>query len=192
MQYTRWPLRNQVLGLLFGLLLVCSGTQASDNPRVLSTTTLGEIEIELLENLAPLHVERFLSLVDDAFYDGLIFHRVIPGFVIQAGGYTKDLEYRPFERGVANESFNGVSNARFSVAMARLDDPDSGNTQFFINVNDNDFLDAKRNKPGYTVFGRVIAGKDVVEAIELVDTHLRMGMAGVPEEPIEILSTIKQ
>lgn len=160
----------------------------TENPRVLIETSQGNIELELLPKFAPAHVDNFLNLVEQEFYLGLIFHRVIPGFMIQAGGYDADINYREHEDvTVPNESYNGLKNRRGSVAAARLDDPDSADTQFFINVENNDFLDAKPNKPGYTVFGRVTDGFDTIERIELSDTHLRKGMAGVPEEPIIIL-----
>ena len=159
----------------------------SENPRVVIETTEGNIEIELLPKFAPKHVNNFLDLVEKEFYSGLIFHRVIPNFMIQAGGYEVGVKYRTHDDNmVPNESFNGLKNKRFSVAAARTDDPDSADTQFYINVVDNPFLDAQPSKPGYTVFGRVIDGFDAVERIELTDTHLRMGMAGVPEQPIVI------
>lgn len=161
----------------------------TENPRVVIETSVGSIEIELLPKFAPKHVDNFLNLVDKAFYDGLVFHRVIPGFMIQTGGFDADINYREHDEiSVPNESFNGLKNRRGSVAAARTDDPDSADTQFFINVVDNSSLDAKRGKPGYTVFGRVINGFDAVEEIELTDTHLRNGMAGVPEQAITILS----
>ena len=159
----------------------------SENPRVVIETPEGNIEIELLPKFAPKHVNNFLDLVEKEFYSGLIFHRVIPNFMIQAGGYEVGVKYRTHDDNmVPNESYNGLKNKRFSVAAARTDDPDSADTQFYINVVDNPFLDAQPNKPGYTVFGRVIDGFDAVERIELTDTHLRMGMAGVPEQPIVI------
>ena len=161
----------------------------SENPRVLIETTQGNIEIELLPKFAPKHVNNFLNLVEQDFYSGLIFHRVIPNFMIQAGGYEVGLKYRDHgDNMVPNESYNGLKNKRFSVAAARTDDPDSADTQFYINVVDNPFLDPQPNKPGYTVFGRVIDGFDTVERIELTDTNLRMGMAGVPEQPIVIVA----
>ena len=161
----------------------------SENPRVLIETTQGNIEIELLPKFAPKHVNNFLNLVEQDFYSGLIFHRVIPNFMIQAGGYEVGLKYRDHgDNMVPNESYNGLKNKRFSVAAARTDDPDSADTQFYINVVDNPFLDPQPNKPGYTVFGRVIDGFDAVERIELTDTNLRMGMAGVPEQPIVIVA----
>ena len=160
----------------------------TENPRVLIETTQGNIELELLPKFAPKHVDNFLDLVEQEFYPGLVFHRVIPGFMIQAGGYDADINYREHEDiAVPNESFNGLKNRRGSVAAARLDDPDSADTQFFINVANNVFLDAKPSQPGYTVFGRVTDGFDTIERIELTDTHLRKGMAGVPEEAIIIL-----
>ena len=161
----------------------------SENPRVLIETTQGNIEIELLPKFAPKHVNNFLNLVEQDFYSGLIFHRVIPNFVIQAGGYEVGVKYRDHgDNMVPNESYNGLKNKRFSVAAARTDDPNSADTQFYINVVDNPSLDAQPNKPGYTVFGRVIDGFDTVERIELTDTNLRMGMAGVPEQPIVIVA----
>ena len=179
------------IALLVAFLLTFHGiAHAQENPRVSLVTNKGAIELELLPKFAPKHVANFLSLVEEEFYVGLVFHRVIPNFMIQAGGYDSDLNYRPSERRVENESFNGLRNKRFTLAMARLNDPDSADTQFYINVVDNPFLDAQLNEPGYTVFGRVIDGFDAVERIELTDTHLRMGMAGVPEQPI-VISSIK-
>jgi peptidyl-prolyl cis-trans isomerase A (cyclophilin A)/peptidyl-prolyl cis-trans isomerase B (cyclophilin B) len=163
------------------------------NPTVVIETTEGNIELELLPKFAPKHVANFLNLVEAEFYTGLIFHRVIPNFMIQAGGYDVGVNYK--ETGgisVPNESFNGLRNKRGSVAAARLEDPDSASTQFFINVRDNFYLDAKPGQPGYTVFARVIDGFDTVERIELTDTHLRKGLAGVPEQPITILSVTAQ
>ncbi len=163
------------------------------NPTVVIETTKGNIELELLPKFAPKHVANFLNLVEAEFYTGLIFHRVIPNFMIQAGGYDVGINYKETGGiGVPNESFNGLRNKRGSVAAARLDDPDSASTQFFINVRDNFYLDAKPGQPGYTVFARVIDGFDTVERIELTDTHLRKGMAGVPEQPITILSVTAQ
>ena len=160
----------------------------AENPRVAIDTNFGVIEVELTPTLAPRTVENFLSLVDEEFYTGLVFHRVIANFMIQAGGYNADLQYKQATDTVPNESFNGVKNTRGTIAMARLNDPDSANSQFFINVADNPNLNADGSKAGYTVFGKVSAGMDVVDAIELVNTHLRRGMAAVPEEPVIINS----
>ena len=176
--------------LLAGFLWALHGVaHAQDNPRVSLVTNKGAIEIELLPKFAPKHVANFLSLVEQEFYVGLVFHRVIPNFMIQAGGYDGDLNYKASERRVENESFNGLKNKRFTIAMARLNDPDSADTQFFINVRDNPHLDAQPGQPGYTVFGKVVDGLDVIETIELTDTHLRMGMVAVPEETIIIVAT---
>ena len=149
-------------------------------------TSLGNIDIELYPDKAPKTVANFLARVDEGFYDGLIFHRVVAGFVIQTGGYDADLNYREPPGTVVNESRNGLSNRKYSVAMARLADPDSADTQFFINVKHNPHLDGSRVEPGYTVFGQVISGQEVVHDIELVDTHLEGGMAGVPEMDVVI------
>ena len=176
--------------LLAGFLWVLHGVaHAQDNPRVSLVTNKGAIEIELLPKFAPKHVANFLSLVEEEFYVGLVFHRVIPNFMIQAGGYDGDLNYKASERRIKNESFNGLKNKRLTLAMARLNDPDSADTQFFINVRDNPHLDAQPGQPGYTVFGKVVDGLDVIETIELTDTHLRMGMVAVPEETIIIVAT---
>ena len=168
------------------LTLTAASLSNAGNPRVAMITELGTIEIELLESLAPRTVSNFLALVDEKFYDGLIFHRVIANFMIQGGGYTPDLKYKSGANTVPNESFNGVKNGRGTIAMARLADPDSADTQFFINVRDNPNLDADGSKAGYTVFGRVSAGMEVVDKIELVNTHLRGGMAAVPEDSVII------
>ena len=178
----------------FLIALVASTATLSayaENPRVAIDTNFGVIEVELTPTLAPRTVENFLALVDDEFYTGLVFHRVIANFMIQGGGYNADLQYKPTTKTVPNESFNGVKNTRGTIAMARLNDPDSANSQFFINVADNPNLNADGTKAGYTVFGKVSAGMDVVDAIELVNTHLRRGMAAVPEEPV-IINTIKR
>ena len=190
MQSTSFLTRGtgRILTLLL-ILTFSSATLAEDNPRVNLVTSEGLIEIELLPKFAPKHVANFLALIEEGFYVGLVFHRVIPNFMIQAGGYDAELTYRPRDGQVDNESFNGLRNKRYTVAMARLSDPNSADTQFFINVRDNPQLDAQPGEPGYTVFGRVVSGMDVIETIELTDTHLRMGMAAVPEKAIVILAT---
>ena len=176
-----------VILTMAGLLQIKNA--AAENPQVALVTNVGEIQIELLPKFSPKHVSNFLALIDENFYVGLVFHRVIPNFMIQAGGYTENLTYRPTNRSVANESLNGLKNRKYTVAMARLDHPDSGDTQFFINVGNNTHLDATPDGPGYSVFGRVISGRDVIETIELVDTGISNGMVAVPETPIVILAT---
>lgn len=161
---------------------------ASERPVVTVTTNLGAFDIELLPKQAPLTTANFLARVDEAFYDGLTFHRVISNFMIQAGGYDAALTYREPPATVANESHNGLKNRKGSVAMARMNDPDSADTQFFINVKDNGHLDARGSRPGYTVFGQVTSGWETVTRIELVDTGRKAGMASVPEQPVVIES----
>jgi peptidyl-prolyl cis-trans isomerase A (cyclophilin A) len=174
--------------LLVALALVgaiqAPSAQADPSSRVRLTTTLGVIDIELDPVRAPQTVANFL--VDTGFYDGLIFHRVVANFVIQAGGYDSGMRYREPPRQVPNEAGNGLRNLRGTLAMARQSDPDSADAQFFINVRDNAHLDPAPARPGYTVFGRVIEGMDVVIAIELVDTGIASGMAGVPTTPVRI------
>ena len=148
-----------------------------------------KILIELFPEKAPQHVNQFLRLVNEGFYHGLIFHRVIPNFVIQAGGYDSELKYFSSEQKIINESFNGLKNAKHTVAMARLSKPDSADTQFFINLRDNNHLDSTEGNPGYTVFGKVIDGFEVIEEIELQDTESREGFFGLPVSPITIIAT---
>ncbi|MEM7080906.1 MAG: peptidylprolyl isomerase [Pseudomonadota bacterium] len=183
-----YPRRAFLAMSLIGLLGTSLPVLAADNPRVKVHTNHGEFEIELLAKLAPRTVTNFLELVDSDFYDDLVFHRVIANFMIQGGGYTTGMRYVPGPKTVPNESMNGVRNLRGTVAMARTEDPDSADTQFFINVKDNAFLDASNEGLGYTVFGRVVTGMDTVTSIELVNTHLAFGMAAVPEEAVIIHS----
>lgn len=183
----RYPGGRRGLAILAACaLLLSAGGAAADEPRVRMTTSLGEIVVELFPNDAPRTVDNFLERVDEGFYEGLIFHRVVAGFVIQTGGYDAGLNYREPPGNVPNESANGLRNSRGTLAMARLNDPDSANTQFYINVKDNTHLDGAPGQPGYTVFGRVVEGMDVVTEIELSDTGRRGGMAGVPDTPIVI------
>ena len=174
-----------------------AGAAANDpEPKVRLTTSLGNIDVLLFPDRAPLSVANFLRLVDDGFYDGLIFHRVIANFMIQAGGFDAEMNYREAPGTVANESFNGLKNRKFRLAMARQNDPDSAGAQFFINVRNNPHLDAKSRQPGYSVFGEVIDGQDVVQEIELVDTaNFTMDdgskMAAVPETPVVIIEATR-
>ncbi|MFU8813970.1 MAG: peptidylprolyl isomerase [Pseudomonadales bacterium] len=175
-------------GLVLFCLLLTGALQAraETDPRVRLVTTSGTIDVQLFPDKAPQTVANFLRLVDDGFYDGLIFHRVIANFMIQTGGYDAAMNYREAPASVPNESFNGLRNRPGKLAMARLADPDSADSQFFINVNHNTHLDAAPGQPGYTVFGQVVAGMDVVTDIELSDTGRQAGMAGVPETPIVV------
>lgn len=156
-------------------------------PHVILETNRGVIELELDPAKAPVTVANFLKYVDDGFYDGLIFHRVEAGFVIQAGGYDASMNYREPASPIVNESSNGLHNKKGTIAMARQSEPDSATAQFYINVVDNPTLDAAPGKAGYAVFGHVVSGMDVVEAIELTPVHTVNGMVGVPVKPVVIL-----
>ncbi|MBN2212508.1 MAG: peptidyl-prolyl cis-trans isomerase [Sedimentisphaerales bacterium] len=153
--------------------------------KVKLTTGKGEIVIELNEQKAPDTVKNFLQYVNEGFYDGTIFHRVIPGFMAQGGGFTPDMKQKSTHTPVHNESSNGLRNDRGTIAMARTPDPDSATSQFFINVADNKFLNYPNNG-GYTVFGKVVSGMEVVDAI----VAAKRGRSGphddVPTEPIII------
>ena len=175
------------LALLVALLAL-SATADESAPVVRFATSAGTIDIELFPSKSPQTVENFLQLVDDGFYDGLIFHRVIASFMVQTGGYDGAMIYRKPPRTVVNESCNGLSNSRGTVAMARTADADSADAQFFINVKDNAYLDGNTGKPGYTVFGKVIEGMEAVTDVELSDTQRRAGMADVPVENVVIQS----
>ena len=157
-------------------------------PKVKIETTKGTIIIEVFTDKAPLSATNFLKLVDEGFYNGLIFHRVVANFVVQTGGYNAELNYKTPPATVPNESSNGLENTRGTIAMARQTDPDSADAQFFINMRDNPHLNPVGDRPGYSVFGQVLAGMDAAERIELSDTNIQAGMAGVPEHPIEIIA----
>ncbi len=155
---------------------------------VVITTSKGVIVAKLDAEKAPKSVANFKSYVDESFYDGLIFHRVIKGFMIQVGGFDKDMNRKTPERTVVNESIGGLSNLRGTLSMARTSAPDSASSQFFINHKNNPRLDGKENKPGYTVFGMVIEGMDVVDDIASAQTTRKKGLADVPVEVISIES----
>ena len=161
------------------------------NPKVLFKTTKGDITIELYPAKAPITVNSILGYVNDKFYDGLIFHRVMPGFMIQTGGLTAEMSQKSGKPAVKNEAGNGLKNTRGTVAMARTEVVDSATSQFFINLKDNSFLnhtDDTSKGFGYCAFGKVIAGMDVVDAIAKVPTGDKRGHQNVPIEPITILS----
>lgn len=181
--------------LLLGLALLPVAfmpAQAQENaPRVRLTTTLGDIELKLNAEKAPITTANFLQYVDRGHYDGLIFHRVIPGFMIQGGGFTPEMEQVDTDAPIQNESDNGLSNTRGSIAMARTRDPHSATAQFFINTVDNPRLDGSARRPGYTVFGQVVKGMDTVDRISAVQTG-RKGMHGdVPLTPVVIEQAVR-
>ena len=175
------------LALTLASSLALAADKVPAHPHILIETTMGDIKLELEGKLAPITVGHVLKLVDSGFYDGLIFHRVIPGFMAQAGGFTPGLELKEDDASIPNESGNGMSNVRGTVAMARTNDPHSANTQFFINVADNVRLDPGNNSWGYAVFGYVIEGMEVVDEIVSVRTGPQGKLrSDVPMVPIVI------
>ncbi len=159
----------------------------TNNPRVELETDLGTIELVLYADKAPKTVENFLAYVDSGFYDGTIFHRVIPGFMAQGGGYTFDFQEKPTRDPVENESGNGLSNARATIAMARTNDPNSATAQFYINLVDNSRLDGSAERPGYTVFGKVLLGMSVVQQIAAEPRGQHRAFPDAPNMPVRIL-----
>jgi peptidyl-prolyl cis-trans isomerase A (cyclophilin A) len=153
---------------------------------VVLETSLGTVKIGLHQDKAPLSVQNFLQYVRDKHYDGTIFHRVIPSFMIQGGGFDEKLVQKPVRAAIKNEAANGLRNSRGTVAMARTSDPDSATAQFFISVKDNHNLDYGISGAGYAVFGEVIEGMDVVDKIAAVGTGTQKGMGDVPTTPVLI------
>jgi peptidyl-prolyl cis-trans isomerase A (cyclophilin A) len=154
-------------------------------------TTLGDFTIELFEKKAPLSVANFLKYVEDGFFDGTIFHRIVPGFVIQGGGFTEDMSQKDTQPPVKNEADNGLKNERGTLSMARTSDIHSATSQFFVNLKDNDFLDHSRGNFGYAVFARVTQGMDVVDKIAAVETGRRRGFDDVPVDAV-IMTSVRQ
>ncbi|HJU17385.1 MAG TPA: peptidylprolyl isomerase [Stellaceae bacterium] len=164
-------------------------TAFAAHPQVLLKTTAGNIRVELFPEKAPKTVANFLDYVKSGQYTGTIFHRVIPGFMIQGGGYTISFQEKPTRAPIPLESRNGLKNAAGTIAMARTSDPNSATDQFFINTVDNPGLDYPNpDGNGYTVFGKVVSGMDVVKKIETMPTTTRGPMANVPQKPVVIES----
>ena len=185
---------TSILTLAFLLMamtsLAFSDPQSKDDTtKVVMTTTMGNITILLFEKESPISVKNFLAYVDSGFYSGLTFHRVIPGFMVQGGGFMKNLTKRQtILPPIKNESDNGMKNERGTLSMARTSDPHSATSQFFISVADNASLDISARGWGYAVFGKVIEGMDVVEKIVAVKTEPRGAMKDVPVDPVIIIS----
>jgi len=187
---------QQWRAILFGVLSVlmaAANTYAAEggNPVVIMKTSMGDIKIELDKAKAPVTVENFLGYVNDKFYDGTIYHRVIPAFMIQGGGFDKDMNQKKTKAPIKNEASNGLKNTNGTIAMARTSDPNSATAQFFINTKDNVFLDYKNDTPqgmGYAVFGKVVDGMDVVKKIEQVKTASKGPYENVPVTPVVIES----
>jgi len=186
-------MKNRLLGklLLIGLMMTgVTGCNAADQAtRVRMETSKGVIVLELNAEKAPKTVANFMGYVNAGFYDGTIFHRVIDGFMVQGGGFTADMKQKPVNTPIENEADNGLLNDNYTVAMARTGDPHSATAQFFINVKDNDFLNHSGRNPqgwGYAVFGKVVEGMDVVDAIRQVPTARSGYMDDVPKDTVTI------
>jgi peptidyl-prolyl cis-trans isomerase A (cyclophilin A) len=176
--------------LLYGGAVMAAATDSPvRNPVILMETSMGNVKIQLDSQKAPISVQNFLDYVKSGFYNGTIFHRVIPGFMIQGGGFTAEMKQKATKAPIKNEGGNGMKNDRGTIAMARTGDPNSATAQFFINVANNNSL----NRPspdgyGYAVFGKVTEGMNVVDKIVQVPTGYRMGMGDVPETTVVIKS----
>lgn len=197
-----------ILAGVLALSLSCAGRKAPEpspapepaaaaeqevkNTMVVIKTNFGEIEVELFDEKAPVTVENFLRYADEGHYDGTIFHRVIANFMIQGGGFDQGMSQKPTHDPIKNEADNGLKNVTGTLAMARTSVVDSATSQFFINVKDNAFLDHGSRDFGYAVFGKVVAGMDVVTKIEQVPTTRKNGMSDVPAEPVIIESIARK
>lgn len=182
--------RLQALLLLLPVLTATASiAEEATNPRVVIETSKGQIVLELYATEAPKTVENFLGYVESGYFDGTIFHRVIPDFMVQGGGFTADMKKKETRAPVPNEADNGLKNDRGTVAMARTGDSHSATAQFFVNTVDNDYLNHTAKTPsgwGYTVFAKVIEGMDVVDVISAVKTGIKAGMRDVPAETVMI------
>jgi peptidyl-prolyl cis-trans isomerase A (cyclophilin A) len=174
--------------MVFLLAAAISAPAVAANPRVRFETSKGTFVVELEQAKAPITVGNFLEYVKSGFFDGTIFHRVIPGFMVQGGGFTADMQQKPTREPIVNESANGLANKRGTIAMARTADPNSASSQFFINLVDNSFLDkaSARDGVGYCVFGKVVEGMPVLDAIAAVPTGNAGAYQNVPLQPVVI------
>jgi len=186
-------LKRFIRALFLGLCFAGSAFAAeAKNPTLVIETSLGNVKVELFQKEAPISVKNFLDYAKSGFYEGTIFHRVIPGFMVQGGGFTTDMQQKQTKAPIKNEAANGLKNDRGTLAMARTNVVDSTSSQFFINVADNSFLNHKPGAGaqgyGYAVFGKVIEGMEVVDKIVAARTGMRNGMGDVPLQPILIKS----
>lgn len=183
--------RRRLIQLLAAVTIGATGSHviAADAPRVAFKTSMGEIVLELQPEKAPKTVANFLQYVKSGHYNGTIFHRVIDNFMIQGGGFDKDMAQKPAKTTVENEAKNGLKNEKYSVAMARTSDPHSASAQFFINIRNNTFLDYPgQDGWGYAVFGKVVKGTEVVDKIKAVETSSKGMHQNVPAKPVVIES----
>jgi len=179
------------LFLYGGVVAAAQADSAAKKPVILMETSMGNVKIQLDPQKAPISVKNFLDYVKSGFYGGTVFHRVIPGFMIQGGGFTADLQQKPTKAQIRNEAGNGLKNDRGTIAMARTMIVDSASAQFFINVADSAFLNHRDDSMqgyGYAVFGKVIEGMDIVDRIVKVRTGMQKGMGDVPETAVVIKS----
>jgi peptidyl-prolyl cis-trans isomerase B (cyclophilin B) len=191
-------MKNTVVSTLIVLIvLIFAGSAIAEdiNPKVVLETSKGKIVLELFPDNAPETVKNFLNYVDAKFYDGMIFHRVIPNFMIQGGGFTTDMKRKTTQAPIKNEADKGLKNNRGTIAMARTGDPHSATAQFFISSKNNDFLNYRSKTQqgwGYAAFGKVVEGMKTVDAISAVKTKTSGGFRDVPAEPVVITSARRQ
>lgn len=190
----------KVLSLVLSMVLLfscnhqkgkSSSSDGASGSKVIMKTSMGELEIELYPDKAPITVKNFLSYVNKGFYNGTIFHRVINNFMIQGGGFTVDMNKKPTDAPIKNEATNGLLNHKGTLAMARTGVVDSATAQFFINVQDNPHLNHRSTDPrgfGYCVFGKVVKGIEIVDKIKMVKTTVKGGYRDVPQSPVVIES----
>ncbi len=180
-------------GLCMALTLgQITSAEAADNPRVTVETSMGTMVLELYPEKAPVTVKNFLAYVDAGFYDGIIFHRVIPGFVIQGGGFDVKMEKKSNNPPIKNEADNGLRNLRATLSMARTQDINSATSQFFINLKNNSNLDHSGNNFGYAVFAKVVKGVSTIDKIAAVKTTTKGHYRDVPAEPVIIISAKRE
>lgn len=179
----KW-MKYVIIFLVLIFLFLIFNKQGDTMKTVVIETNMGEFEIELFEKQAPISTGNFLNYVNEGYYDGLIFHRVISNFMIQGGGFDKDLNKKQTKDSIKNEADNGLKNEKYTLAMARTNEVDSATSQFFINVQDNPFLDNSERGFGYAVFGKVISGFDIVDKIKAVQTTTKGHYSDVPVEPV--------
>lgn len=188
-------MKKLIVALILAVAVNAFGAAPSKNPRVTLETDMGNIVVELYPDKAPITVKNFTDYVESGFYGGTIFHRVIPGFMVQGGGLTEEMQPKATKAQIKNEADNGLKNERGTIAMARTGVVDSATCQFFINVVDNGFLNFKsatQQGYGYAVFGKVVDGMDVVDAIAVTKTGMVKGFKDVPLKPVRIKkATIK-
>lgn len=188
----RYALTLALLAVVAAVFAIPTGAEKMKNPNnpvAVISTSVGDMEVELYKNEAPLSVQNFEWYVKNGFYDGLIFHRVIDNFMIQGGGYTPDMKKKEGNAPIENEATNGLPNDKYTIAMARTNDVHSATSQFFINNQDNPSLNHKDKSQrgfGYCVFGKVIEGQEVVDQISKIKTTTKNGMGDVPVEPVVI------